>query len=61
MFLAAFLPPFLRTASFGVGTIYIYAFNFSRVHSPQLTVEVILYAIGAIAFLRCAAIFSSPE
>jgi hypothetical protein len=52
MFLAAFFPPFLRTASFGAGTLYIYALNFNRVHSPQLAVEVILYSIGAIAFLR---------
>lgn len=52
MFLAAFFPPFLRTAAFGAGTLHIYALNFSRVHSPHLTTEVILYAIGAIAFLR---------
>lgn len=54
MFFAAFFPPFLRTAAFGAGTLYIYALNFSRVHSPHLTAEVILYGIGAIAFLRCA-------
>lgn len=52
MFIAAFFPPFLRTAAFGLGTLYIYAMNFDRIHSPQLTIEVILYAIGALGFLR---------
>jgi hypothetical protein len=54
MIIAAFFPPFLRTAAFGTGTLYMYASNFHRLHSTNLTIEVALYTIGGLAFLRCA-------
>lgn len=53
MVIAAFLTPALRTLSFGTGVLYIYATNFWKVHSLNMAAEVVLYAIGAIFFLRC--------
>eukprot|EP00892_Ulva_mutabilis_P007006 jgi/Ulvmu1/4678/UM002_0409.1 len=52
MVVAAFLRPTLRTISFGAGVMYIYATNFWRVHSTNMAVEVLLYSIGSVFFLR---------
>lgn len=60
MVIAAFFRPALRTAAFGIGVMYIYATNFWKVHSVNMTIEVILYGVGAVFFLRCATTASMP-
>lgn len=53
MVIAAFLRPTSRTLSFGAGVMYIYITNFWRVHSINMAVEVLLYSIGGVFFIRC--------
>lgn len=52
MFVAAFCPPLLRTIAWSLGIAYIYISHITQLASPHVYVEIALYAIGAIAFLR---------
>ena len=54
MFAAAFFPPKLRTLSFGLGVSWVYATNFTKLTSPHVTLELLLYTCSGVAFVRCA-------
>jgi hypothetical protein len=60
IFVAAFFPPKLRTLSFAIGIAYIYISHLDRLASLHVVVEIFLYSIGAIAFLRCS-VFPAPS
>lgn len=53
IFVAAFFPPMLRTLAFAIGVAYIYISHLDKLASLHIVAEILLYFIGAIAFLRC--------
>ena len=52
MLLAAFLPPTPRVLGFATGIITMVAMHGRMVLNVNLSVQLLLYLVGAIAFLR---------
>ena len=50
---AAFLPPAPRVAGFTAGIAAMVALHFRRIMNANLAMQLVLYAAGGAAFLRC--------